>query len=515
MAYAENECLTELRNLVLELGRDGGLISPSVYDTAQVLRLSPLTGDCASTVAWLIARQHSDGGWGHPSATRARDLPTLAAALALRAQRGSKDASDAAQAGFAFLRRYAQQHWSEPLADDLPVGIELLLPRLLGEAASHGIDLPAKPYQSLRALGTRKRLIIAATKPSAGSGPVYSWEGWGFQAAPEVIDGSGGVGHCPAATAAWLAMTAKRNDLNGVFNRAARRFLKTASAASGESDSSLMPVVWPINRFEQIGGLHALSLAGLVDHPQLRDAARAQILDLSHALRPDGIGKSDHFSVNGDCTFMAIATLIAAGHQVNSRVIYRFRQKNSFITYPIELQPSLTATAHAVLALARARDDVSCFARYLESKESPDGRWVGDKWHNSWLYTTAEVIIALAQANRTKALPAAVAALLWHQREGGGWGCADRPTLAETAYAALALHMLRSRGTCTKQVHLALERAAAWLADNYEAMSPRNDIFWISKELYCPYRVDRVFILSAVLALHQECGGRSNNNNAA
>jgi Squalene-hopene cyclase C-terminal domain/Prenyltransferase and squalene oxidase repeat len=515
MAYIEKECLTELRNLVLELGQHGGLISPSVYDTAQVLRLSPVTDDRASTVAWLIARQHSDGGWGQPSATRARDLPTLAASLALRAQRGSIGASDAAQAGFAFLRRYAHEHWSEPLADDLPVGIELLLPRLLGEAASQGIDLPDKPYQSLRALGTRKRLIIAATKPSAGSGPVYSWEGWGFQPAPDVIDGSGGVGHSPAATAAWLAMAAKRNDLNGVGSQGARRFLKSASTASCESDPGLMPVAWPINRFEQIGGLHALSVAGLVDHPHLRDAARAQILDLSHALRPGGIGKSDHFTVDGDCTFMAIATLIAAGHHVNSRVIYRFRKKNSFITYPIELQPSLTATAHAVLALARARDDVSCFARYLESKQSPDGRWVGDKWHNSWLYTTAEVIMALAQANRTKALPAAVAALLWHQRDGGGWGSADRPTPAETAYAALALHMLRSRGICTKQIYSALERAATWLADNYKSMSLRDDLFWISKELYCPCRIDRIFILSAVLALHQECGGPSSTNNAA
>jgi halimadienyl-diphosphate synthase len=500
MTFNKDECLTELRNLVLELGRRGGLVSPAVYDTAQVLRLALLSDDRAGTVAWLIARQHSDGGWGPPSTPRARDLPTLAAALALRGQRDFKDAHEAAEAGFTFLHRHASQHWSEPPGDDLPVGLELLLPRLLDEAAAQRIDLPVEPYESLRALGIRKRQMIVAMKPGAGDGPLHSWEGWGFQADPEVIDGSGGVGHSPAATAAWLATAAKRDDLDDAC-RGARRFLEAAAAASCESSPGLMPSAWPINRFEQIWGFHALSAAGLLDHPHLRDAARAQILDLSRALRPDGVGMSDHFSADGDCTFTAIATLIAAGHQVDSRVIYRFQKNDSFTTYPIEIQPSLTTTAHAVLALTRAGEDVSRFARHIEGKQSPDGRWVGDKWHSSWLYTTAEVIVALVQANRTQALSAAVAALLRHQWPDGGWGCADRPTLAETAYAVLALHALRSRGVCADQVRPALARAATWLADNYEP-SLRSHLFWIDKELYCPYRVDRVFVLCALLALH-------------
>jgi halimadienyl-diphosphate synthase len=491
---------------VVELGRQGGRFSPSIYDTAQVLRLAPVTDDCAGTVAWLTAQQHSDGGWAPSAAPCARDLPTLAATLALRARSSSKESHDAAEAGLAFLRRHASQHWSEPLADDALVAVELLLPRLLDEATSQGIDLSVMPYASLRALGERKRRMIVAMRPGAGAAPTHSWEGWGAQSDPSMIDASGGVGHSPAATAAWLAMATKRNDLNDA-RRGARRFLRAASA-SCDGAFGLMPVAWPIDRFEQIWGLHALSVAGLLDHPHLRDAAHAQILDLGRAMRPEGIGFSDHFIADGDCTSTAIATLIAAGYQIDSRTIYRFQKDDSFITYPMEIQPSLTTTAHAVLALALAGDDISRFARYIESKQLPDGRWVGDKWHSSWLYTTAQVVTALAYAGRMRTLPAAVAALHHYQRADGGWGFVDRSTLAETAYVALALHTLRSHGVCADQVRPALARAASWLTDNYEASSLRRDIFWIEKELYCPYRIDHAFILSALLAVHKECGAR-------
>jgi len=221
-------------------------------------------------------------------------------------------------------------------------------------------------------------------------------------------------------------------------------------------------------------------------------------------MRPAGVGISDHFIVDGDTTSTAIATLIAAGYQVDSRVIYRFLEGNCFITYANELNSSLSTTAHATLALARAGDDATRFAQYLESKQSPDGRWVGDKWHSSWLYATAEVIVAIAHTNRLGAIPAAVEALLRHQRADGGWGSAGRSTQIETAYAALALHALRSRGVCAGQAAPAIARAAAWLADNYGRLSLRGDHFWIGKELYCPYRVDHVFVLSALLALRQK-----------
>jgi halimadienyl-diphosphate synthase len=501
----ESDYLIELRSLVSQLGQKGGLISPAVYDTAQVLRLAPVANDRECVIAWLIAQQNSDGGWGPQAAPCARDLPTLAAALALRAQCLSKEGHTAAEAGFAFLRRYAPKHWSESIADDAPVAVELLLPRLLDEAVSEGIELPITPYTALRAQGEQKRRMIVATRPTPGAAPTHSWEAWGSSGGAEMIDGTGGVGHSPAATASWLETAVKRNDLNAACKNA-RRYLKAAAEATCESDHGVMPTAWPIDRFEQIWGLHALLIAGLIDHPFLQDVARDQMLNLSRSMRPEGIGFSDFFVADGDCTATAAATLFEAGYTVDTHRIYRFEKGDSFITYPHEIQPSLTTTAHAVLALALAGDDVSRFARYLQGKQSPDGRWVGDKWHSSWLYTTAEVMTALAHANRTQTLPTAVAALLRCQRADGGWGCTDRSTLAETAYVALAFQALRSRGVCVDQIQGSLPRAAAMLADNYDEMTLRSNLFWIDKELYCPYRIDQAYILSAMIALNREHG---------
>jgi halimadienyl-diphosphate synthase len=75
--------LTDLRFQIAELGRDGGMMNSSVYDTAQVLRLAP-QGDSQrwSALEWLLGQQRDDGGWGSPAAPRARDVPTLASVLA-------------------------------------------------------------------------------------------------------------------------------------------------------------------------------------------------------------------------------------------------------------------------------------------------------------------------------------------------------------------------------------------------------------------------------------------------
>ena len=47
-------------------------------------------------------------------------------------------------------------------------------------------------------------IIPAGAKPGAGSAAVYSWEAWGTEPTPDLVDALGSVGHSPAATAAWL-----------------------------------------------------------------------------------------------------------------------------------------------------------------------------------------------------------------------------------------------------------------------------------------------------------------------
>jgi len=72
--------LAELQSLMADLGKAGGLISPSIYDTAQVLRLYPPPEGPEPTLDWLLQQQQADGGWGDPSVSYARAGDNFSAA---------------------------------------------------------------------------------------------------------------------------------------------------------------------------------------------------------------------------------------------------------------------------------------------------------------------------------------------------------------------------------------------------------------------------------------------------
>jgi hypothetical protein len=262
-----------------------------------------------------------------------------------------------------------------------------------------------------------------------------------------------------------------------------------------------MPTVWPINRFEQVWVLYTLFAAGLLDHPALEDLVWPHLRDLRSALGPNGIGMSDHFVYDGDITATTLAVLHATGHDVNWGILHAFEEGDHYRTYAGELQPSLTTTAHAMLALALSGADATRCVRFLMGKQQPDGRWIGDKWHSSWLYTTAHVLTALAHAGEIAALPAAIKALLRYQHSNGGWGMGTTATLAETAYTALALSALRPLPLFDARIENALQRAFSWLSYAATRTSVGATPYWIGKELYCPYRIDQVCVLGALLAL--------------
>jgi Squalene-hopene cyclase C-terminal domain/Prenyltransferase and squalene oxidase repeat len=489
--------LSHLRGLLHGLGKDGGLIGPSIYDTAQVLRLAPPGQGSGPALDWLITQQRPDGGWGNQALPRARDVPTLAAVLALHAYPTHPQAVVAARAGLAFLRRHAVRHWLGPLPEDLPVGVELLLPQLLDTAMLAGLDAPWDAYAPLHALGDRRRRLIARQQPQAGTSSAHSWEAWGDEPISAPIDGSGSVGHSPAATAAWLHMAAGYAGL-AEARTVACRYLEQASAATGVGIPGVVPTVWPITRFEHVWSLYPLCVTDLFEHPDLRAIVHRQLTDLAGAIRPLGIGMSDDFMQDGDITATAIATLKTAGLSADAALLRRFQCDDHFYTYPDELQLSLTTTAHAVHALALSGADVARPVRFLVARQAPDGRWLGDKWHSSWLYTTAQIMIALAHTGHLDALPLAVAALLRHQHADGSWGV----TLArveETAHAVHALLACDRAGLLNDARHQALCRAASWLV-RHCLQGNQSAVCWIGKELYRPHRVARTFEISATLA---------------
>ena len=135
MFIAPTTALDDLRTAIASLGNDGGRISPSVYDTAQLLRFSPPSAGIAPALTWLREQQHPDGGWGEPSVPAARDVSTLAAVLAIHTYDRSPAAREAVCAGLEFLRRQASQ-WADINVDAVPIAAEMILPVMLRDARS-------------------------------------------------------------------------------------------------------------------------------------------------------------------------------------------------------------------------------------------------------------------------------------------------------------------------------------------------------------------------------------------
>lgn len=497
MNRTEEILLTDLRYLVADLGRDDGLISPSVYDTAQVLRLAPPPEGVWPALDWLLAQQHPDGGWGCPATPRARDLPTMAALLVIEAVATRRKAREAVRRGVAFLARQAI-YWDGPLGVDLTIGLELLLPPLLDEAAQRGMAVSAAPYGALVALGERRRAMIAERRPGPGTTPLHSWEGWGKEPDAALLDPFGSVGHNPAATAAWLNAAAPITHL-AAHREAALAYLARASRVTGVDVPGVVPTCWPLPRFEQVFALQALHLGGLLDHPALAPAVGPQLDALEAAFGPQGVGFSDHFSPDGDDTAAAIAVLRAAGRRADGRALWQFVKDDHFCAYRHELQPSLSVTAHAIHTLQILGEDTTPYEGFLVRQQLPDGRWPGDKWNRSWLYTTWRTLVALAGGGREGPLRRAVVAILAHQHVDGGWGTgASSPE--ETAYAVLALRTLGDEYAAGGEVAEALGRGDRWLRRHYRPFANGSAACWLGKEPYRPTRIARAIELTALLS---------------
>jgi hypothetical protein len=289
--------------------------------------------------------------------------------------------------------------------------------------------------------------------------------------------------------------------------------LEQAEAATRAGVSGVVPTVWPIDRFEQVWALYALFAVDLLHHESLRDLVLLQIDDLRRAVRPEGMGMSDHFIHDGDMTSTALAMLAAFGRPIDVDVLDRYERGHHFVTYEHELQPSVTTNAHAMLALAVAgRGGAKASVHsFLLGQQSRDGRWMLDKWHGSWLYPTSQVVVALARAGVAEPLRRALDALVHQQNEDGGWGIDGRSTPVETSYAVHVLHAVRRLGIEVDVATARLARAARWLLASGDASAVDESPLWIGKELYCPRRVDLAFVLSAMLRLSLEASEGERN----
>jgi hypothetical protein len=497
MTGMEAILLADLRYLLEQLGEDGGLTSPAIYDTAQVVRLAPPATGVWPALEWLLAQQQPDGGWGSPGVPRARDLPTLAALLALHARGTRREARDAVRQALSFLRRQANV-WAGPLPDDLTAGVELLLPRLREEAEAKGLDVSLQPYRALITLGAKRREAIARLRPGIGTTPLHSWEAWGEAADPDLIDRYGSIGHSPAATAFWLHLAADRPEL-AERRAAAEGYLERAANATGMAIPGVMPTCWPTPRFEQVFALQALYLGGVLHHPALAEPVSKRMDEVERALGPAGIGFSDVFAPDGDDTAAAIALLHAWGRPVTTGALRQFANDDHFCAWRRELQPSLSVTAHAIHTLQLAGEDTLSYERFMIERQLPDGRWPGDKWNGSWLYTTWRVLVALQETPRATSVRRGLTAILANQRSDGGWGDSGS-NMEETAYAVLALRSQARNSDRYDGLSEALNRGDQWLRHHYRPFAPNTVACWLAKEPYRPQRIARAIELVALLS---------------
>lgn len=489
MSLERRELTDRIAALLPRIG--GSAISPSAYDTARVALLREPGGTAPAfpeSGRWLLDHQHPDGSWGGAVAMpHDRCICTLAAVIALtelsRDEMADRAAAqDAADRGAAYLRS-AVGVLSGETRDT--AGFELVFPSLLERARGLGIELPYEGFSWLHDLRRRKLDLLALLGGNLGHA-VYNLEA--FEQLPDsVLDGSaqsqdGSFGCSPASTAGVLET---------LDNAAALRYLRGELAASGDGS---VGTVRPFQVFERAWILADVQRTG-VDFPELKP----EIDRLREEWTPRGVGMaSTGIPGDGDCTALAFTVLSEAGHRVEASAMEHYRRESGYVTYPFELNASLSCNAHVLTALRRTADAdegaVRCALEALRANRSHDGAWY-DKWHISPYYTTGHAIEAVHGLDETLCRDA-VDWLVRTQRPDGGWGIGGSSG-EETAYALTGL--LSAEDHLDEAGLAAIEAGAAHLAA--WADTTEHPELWVGKSLYAPLLVIRGLILCTLLRL--------------
>ncbi|MFJ6137756.1 prenyltransferase [Kitasatospora sp. NPDC092286] len=489
------------RHLLEQVDADPwGRFTPSVYETARVHAHLPRLPGAAKRVGWLLDQQRADGRWGTGS-TGHQVLPTLSATAALLSHLHDEPPQGripAAVTRALAALRHIPGHGAPPDT----AAVELLVPALLAEV-NRLLDAPATGrYPALHhsprlgpLCGQPADLPTALTHrlhrlPQLPVKWHHCYEALAARIPDRLVPPppTGLLGASPAATAAWLATTPASPS---------HRPAAAALEATAHRYRGLLPETAPLAAFERLWVLSAFAKTGLLTGAE--HLARRWLEPLT-----------EHGSVRGapglapdaDDTAMALFVAAELGLPHDHDALAPFRTGDHFACYLGEDIGSLSANAHALLALGAClphhpahREAVAALRTWLTSQQTPAGHWT-DKWHASPLYATSRAATALARHGGPTARPALRRAAEWAMRTqhpDGSWGIWG-PSAEETAYGSQIL--LAAPTTPTEP----LTRARTYLADHLtDALA--NPPLWQDKTLYTPTAVVEAELLATLHTL--------------
>ncbi|MBU9459213.1 hypothetical protein KTE57_06480 [Burkholderia multivorans] len=492
--------VSELRRLVTGLP-DDGRTAASVYETALVLCYQPAIGDRRRVQDWLHDAQHADGGWCDPDYPKFRIASSLAALLALH-RAGDPRYRAAIDAGCAFLDRQ-DPYWRSATLDDIPVGLEIIWPRLQADAQRAGLRFSLSPPATLNAIGqARLAKLSRATALPAGHPALHCWEAWGSVPVAASLGPEGSLAISPSATAAWLR-AAHEHELDSALIERASTYLREASRASEAAVPGVFPYVWPLDVFECAYVLYSLGLGGLAAHPALTEPIARTATFLGARITERGASFAAGFNPDGDTTSVAIAALSMAGAATSCHSLAHFASDGVYATCPGERNPSLSTTVHAMHALRLQREPRTVASAHVLAKRDADGLWRGDKWHVSPFFLTCHAVAALDHDEVDRHGAQTLEGLLACQRADGGWAGTGTPNVEETAYAVLTIDRLCARGPMPPAARTSLLKAFRLMRDCYRSPRAQASMLWINKELSRPTRVVRAVELAGLWVAHR------------
>ena len=493
-----NSCATDqfgesAELLLAEMATDPlGDFSPSVYETARLVRHAPSLRGHVRRVRFLLDEQRVDGGWGGPDGY---DLvPTLSATAALltvarNPPAGSESAvRSAIDSGLSLLS--GRLDTGEPVRLPDTVAVEIVVPGLIAEINAHlgtGQDgapgrLPGGSDGLLD--GLRGALVRGDALPAKLA---HTLEVFGDAArrARFTEPAGGGIGCSPAATAVWLGDAAVRAGSHPCV-----RYLEQVQARR----DGPVPVAAPLPVFERAWVLSTVAGAGMVARPP-DDLVRGLHAEFGEA----GVAGGAGLPPDADDTATALTALARLGSPRSPECLWAYRQPDGhFACFFDERTPSTSTNAHVLQAFgtsgrpdSRYRQAMSGIAGWLCDLQEADGSW-SDKWHASPYYATACCALALFDHGGDRASAAlhkAVGWLLGTRRPDGSWG-RWAGTFEETAYAVQVLCRARGR---TAVDGAAVEHA---IARGYSRLlrtggDEPHPPLWHDKDLYTPFRVVR------------------------